>query len=94
MPWEAPILAQQACGIIIGKQYPKPLVVHDTVMKVNMDRMTKAYAAAKAQAADDDDDDDDEAEPATAKSKLAKGKEGKHKAAEAAAAAAAPKRSK
>jgi len=47
-PWKAPIADQKAAGCIIGKDYPKPIVVHETAVKVCMDKMNKAYAAGKA----------------------------------------------
>jgi cryptochrome len=42
-PWKAPLNVQQKAGCIIGKDYPKPIVEHDQVMKVNMANMKKAY---------------------------------------------------
>lgn len=47
-PWKAPIADQKAAGCIIGKDYPKPIVVHETAVKLCMDKMNKAYAAGKA----------------------------------------------
>ena len=47
-PWTAPKGIQQACGCIIGKDYPKPMVEHCIVVKENMSRMKKAYDAGKA----------------------------------------------
>jgi len=35
---------QQACGCIIGRDYPLPIVDHDIVSKENMGRMKEAYA--------------------------------------------------
>nr|AQX17840.1 putative photolyase-cryptochrome [Velamen paralellum] len=49
-PWTAPKGIQTACGCIIGKDYPKPMVDHKFVSKENMDRMKKAYDAGKAKA--------------------------------------------
>uniref|UniRef100_A0A7S0KZH7 Photolyase/cryptochrome alpha/beta domain-containing protein n=1 Tax=Coccolithus braarudii TaxID=221442 RepID=A0A7S0KZH7_9EUKA len=46
-PWKAPIIDQKKAGCIIGVDYPKPIVVHETVSKENMGRMAKAYAAHK-----------------------------------------------
>ena len=42
-PWEMPLDIQQACGCIIGKQYPAPVV--DLV--ASRERVLQAYAAAK-----------------------------------------------
>ena len=36
-------------GCIIGKDYPKPIVDHDVVRKVNIDKMAKAYQQSKQQ---------------------------------------------
>ena len=47
-PWKAPIADQKKAKCIIGTDYPKPIVDHDVVSKLNMDRMSKAYAAHKA----------------------------------------------
>ena len=47
-PWKAPIADQKAAGCIIGQDYPKPIVIHETAVKVCMDKMNKAYAADKA----------------------------------------------
>lgn len=47
-PWTAPKGIQIACGCIIGKDYPRPMVEHSRVSKENMSRMKKAYAAEKA----------------------------------------------
>lgn len=43
-PWKAPLALQQACGCVIGRDYPSPIVDHDVVSKQNMDRMKEAYA--------------------------------------------------
>jgi len=43
-PWKAPLSIQQAAGCIIGKDYPLPIVQHETISKVNMQRMKDAYA--------------------------------------------------
>lgn len=47
-PWKAPIADQKAAGCIIGVDYPKPIVEHQSVSKENMGRMAKAYEAHKA----------------------------------------------
>jgi hypothetical protein len=64
-PWVAPQTIQVAVGCVLGRDYPKRTVVHDTIMKTNFDRMAAAYeehkrlkAAAGANEEEDDDDDD------------------------------------
>ena len=47
-PWKAPKSLQERAGCIIGKDYPKPIVDHDVVRKVNIDKMAKAYQQSKA----------------------------------------------
>ena len=42
-PWKAPISVQKDCGCIIGEDYPKPIVDHDTVHKENIIKMKAAY---------------------------------------------------
>ena len=46
-PWEAPIALQKKCGVVIGRDYPYPVVDHKTVSKENMSRMKEAYDAQK-----------------------------------------------
>jgi cryptochrome len=46
-PWEAPLTLQQATGVIIGKDYPKPIVDHKKISKENMGLMKEAYDAQK-----------------------------------------------
>ena len=43
-PWKAPMNVQKGCGVIIGQDYPKPIVVHEEISKVNIQRMKAAYA--------------------------------------------------
>ncbi|XP_063799756.1 cryptochrome-1-like [Pseudophryne corroboree] len=43
-PWKAPRSLQERAGCIVGKDYPKPIVVHETVSKQNIQRMKAAYA--------------------------------------------------
>ena len=38
-PWTAPIEVQRNCGVIIGEDYPEPIVNHKSVSKANMSRM-------------------------------------------------------
>ena len=47
-PWEAPLELQQKLGVVIGKDYPEPIVDHKTISKDNMGRMKEAYDAHKA----------------------------------------------
>jgi cryptochrome len=50
-PWTAPLPVQQAAGVIIGKDYPNPIVDHKSISKSNMGRMKEAYDAHKAEQA-------------------------------------------
>ena len=43
-PWEAPLSLQEHCKCIIGKDYPKPIVNHDEVKDVNIQKMKVAYS--------------------------------------------------
>ena len=52
-PWTAPKGIQTACGCIIGKDYPKPMVDHSKEVKINMAKMKSAYAASKAEGISD-----------------------------------------
>jgi len=47
-PWTAPKAIQQQYGVIIGKDYPEPIVDHKDISKSNMGRMKAAYDAHKA----------------------------------------------
>ena len=42
-PWTAPKAVQEKVGCIIGRDYPRPIVDHDTIRKVNIERMAAAY---------------------------------------------------
>jgi len=46
-PWKAPLSVQEACGVVIGTDYPAPIVDHQSVSKGNMGRMKEAYDAHK-----------------------------------------------
>eukprot|EP00466_Bigelowiella_natans_P001787 jgi/Bigna1/58130/fgenesh1_pm.55_\ len=46
-PWKAPKSVQQACGCIIGQDYPEPIVDHTPTSKQNMSKMKAAYDAHK-----------------------------------------------
>lgn len=50
-PWEAPALALENAGVVLGKNYPYPLVDHKTISKENMGRMKQAYDDHKARQA-------------------------------------------
>ncbi|XP_073513511.1 cryptochrome-1-like [Phyllobates terribilis] len=43
-PWKSPRSVQERAGCIIGQDYPKPIVEHETVSKRNIQRMKAAYA--------------------------------------------------
>ncbi|XP_053308009.1 cryptochrome-1-like [Spea bombifrons] len=43
-PWKAPRGLQERAGCVIGRDYPKPIVVHEAVSKANIQRMKAAYA--------------------------------------------------
>jgi cryptochrome len=43
-PWQAPLAVQRAAGCILGKDYPLPLVDHDSASKVNIAAHKAAYA--------------------------------------------------
>jgi cryptochrome len=47
-PWNAPLDVQKNCGVIIGEDYPEPIVDHRSISKSNMSRMKDAYDAHKA----------------------------------------------
>jgi len=44
-PWTAPLSIQKKSKCIIGKDYPKPVVDHDTATKECRKRMGEAYAS-------------------------------------------------
>lgn len=46
-PWDAPLDVQKRCGVIVGENYPHPIVEHKTISKSNMGRMKEAYDAHK-----------------------------------------------
>ncbi|KAG8233196.1 6-4 photolyase, partial [Ladona fulva] len=46
-PWEAPLSVQKAAGCIIGDDYPKRIVIHETISKINIKRMSEAYKKNK-----------------------------------------------
>ena len=42
-PWTAPHSVQKAARCVIGEDYPKPIVDHSIISKINITRMKKAY---------------------------------------------------
>jgi cryptochrome len=44
-PWTAPIEVQRRCGVVVGVNYPHPIVDHAVISKSNMARMKAAYDA-------------------------------------------------
>lgn len=44
-PWTAPLEVQRRCGVVIGVDYPHPIVEHAVISKSNMQRMKHAYDA-------------------------------------------------
>uniref|UniRef100_A0A182YN81 Photolyase/cryptochrome alpha/beta domain-containing protein n=1 Tax=Anopheles stephensi TaxID=30069 RepID=A0A182YN81_ANOST len=56
-PWKANLETQKKLGCIIGKDYPKRIVVHEDISKVNIQRMSAAYKRNKAQKETDLDGD-------------------------------------
>ena len=43
-PWTAPKSVQKAAGCVIGEDYPRPIVDHAEIHKINMGKMKAAYA--------------------------------------------------
>ena len=52
-PWTAPRVVQEAAGVVIGRDYPPPVVDHAVASKHNVEALSRAYAAHRegAQAA-------------------------------------------
>ncbi|KAI8474142.1 MAG: FAD binding domain of DNA photolyase-domain-containing protein [Monoraphidium minutum] len=46
-PWTAPLEVQRACGCVVGRDYPFPVVEHTAASRRNMERMKAAYAASR-----------------------------------------------
>uniref|UniRef100_A0A8C4YR62 Cryptochrome/DNA photolyase FAD-binding domain-containing protein n=1 Tax=Gopherus evgoodei TaxID=1825980 RepID=A0A8C4YR62_9SAUR len=46
--WKAPRSVQEQAGCVIGRDYPKPIMVHKVVSKRNVERMKAAYARRSA----------------------------------------------
>ncbi|KXJ68201.1 hypothetical protein RP20_CCG005110 [Aedes albopictus] len=47
-PWKASLDVQKKLGCIIGKDYPKRIVIHEEIHKKNIQKMTEAYRKNKA----------------------------------------------
>uniref|UniRef100_A0A182STQ4 FAD_binding_7 domain-containing protein n=1 Tax=Anopheles maculatus TaxID=74869 RepID=A0A182STQ4_9DIPT len=56
-PWKANLETQKKLGCIIGKDYPRRIVVHEEISKTNIQRMSAAYKRNKAQKETDLDGD-------------------------------------
>jgi cryptochrome len=50
-PWKAPLSVQQRAGCVVGRDYPAPIVEHDSASRENMAKMKRAYDASKGVAA-------------------------------------------
>lgn len=46
-PWMAPLAVQERAGCVIGKDYPRPIVDHAVVSKINMSRMKEVFGGTK-----------------------------------------------
>ncbi|XP_046403167.1 cryptochrome-2 [Ischnura elegans] len=55
-PWDAPLSVQKAAGCIIGVDYPKRIVIHESVSKANIQRMSAAYKSNKERKAGEEDE--------------------------------------
>jgi cryptochrome len=69
-PYKAPKSVQIMCNCIIGKDYPEPIVDHESVSKLNMSKMKLAYALTPHVASDAQGDEDED--PPSKKSKTKK----------------------
>ena len=78
-PWKAPPGVQKMCKCVIGTDYPRPVVDHETARKTNLERMNKAYksqststaaAANKKQASTAGSANKKQTKPTTNKHKL------------------------
>lgn len=47
-PWRATPTQQKQFGCVIGKDYPHRIVIHENVLKKNMDKMAEAYRRHKS----------------------------------------------
>ena len=55
-PWKAPTATQKAAGVLVGSDYPRPMVDHSVVSKENMSKMQRAYDRHKKNVAKDDEE--------------------------------------
>ena len=62
-PYKAPKSVQIMCNCVVGKDYPSPIVDHESVSKLNMGRMKEAYANQDGGEGEDDDGEEEEARP-------------------------------
>ncbi|XP_010487391.1 PREDICTED: (6-4)DNA photolyase-like [Camelina sativa] len=56
-PWTAPLSVQTKAKCIVGKDYPKPMVLHDTASKECKRKMGETYALNKKKEGKVDDED-------------------------------------
>ncbi|XP_049950819.1 cryptochrome-1 [Schistocerca serialis cubense] len=42
-PWKAPLSVQKQAGCVVGEDYPKRIVIHEDVYKINISKMSEAY---------------------------------------------------
>ena len=67
-PWTAPPAVQKLAGCIIGKDYPAPIVDHNVISKININRMKLAFEQTKiTNEGNDDHDSGDDEKPKTVK---------------------------
>eukprot|EP00475_Leptophrys_vorax_P038566 TRINITY_DN6824_c0_g2_i1.p1 TRINITY_DN6824_c0_g2~~TRINITY_DN6824_c0_g2_i1.p1 ORF type:complete len:410 (-),score=82.34 TRINITY_DN6824_c0_g2_i1:108-1238(-) len=46
-PWTAPKNIQKQVGCVVGHDYPNRICIHEDVMKINLEKMKKAYSDGK-----------------------------------------------
>ncbi|MCX7893355.1 MAG: DNA photolyase family protein [Burkholderiales bacterium] len=46
-PWTMPAVEQQACGVVVGRDYPAPIVDHDRAREVTLERYRKAASRGR-----------------------------------------------
>ena len=54
-PWTAPKAVLKAAGVVLGENYPRRIVDHDVVSKINMGRMKEAYDKHHVEKSNDKD---------------------------------------
>ena len=69
-PWTAPLATQEKAGCIIGQDYPRPIVDHSIVSKINMARMKEVFERSRQT-----EKGEDSYEPAQKKAKSSKATE-------------------